>query len=77
MEERIKSFLNFRKQFTKREWFELNRVIDARLKEKADQLVLDDSDLQVISDRLQGKNINEIAETIDRFQKNSLDPKAY
>ncbi|EHR38022.1 hypothetical protein HMPREF9708_00106 [Facklamia languida CCUG 37842] len=56
MEERIKCFLNFRKQFTKREWFELNRAIDARLKEKADQLALDNSDLQVISDRLQKKH---------------------
>lgn len=77
MEDRIKCFLNFRKQFTKREWFELNRAIDARINEKADQLALDDSDLQVISDRLQGKNINKIAETIDCYQKDNLDPKAY
>lgn len=52
MEERIKRLLHFRKQFTKREWFELNNAIDARLNEKADQLALDDSDLKIISDRL-------------------------
>lgn len=52
MEERIKEFLEFRKQFTKREWFEINQIIEARFNEKADQLALDDSDLQVISDRL-------------------------
>ncbi len=77
MEERIKSFLNFRKQFTKREWSELNLEIDIRLKEKADQLALDDSDLQVISDRLQEKNINKIAGTMDCYQKNTPDLKAY
>lgn len=76
MEERIKCFLNFRKQFTKREWFELNRAIDARLKEKADQLALDNSDLQVISDRLQ-KNINNLSETMNCHPENNLDIKAY
>ena len=48
----IKEFLEFRSKFTKREWHELNQAIDERLKQKADQLKLDDSDLVVISDKL-------------------------
>lgn len=52
MEETIKEFLKFRSQFTKREWFEINQVVEARLNEKADQLKLDDSDVEIISKRL-------------------------
>ena len=48
----IKEFLEFRSEFTKREWHELNQAVDERLKQKADQLKLDDSDLVVISDKL-------------------------
>lgn len=48
----IKEFLNLRSRFTKREWHELNQAIDERLKQKADQLKLDDSDLVAISDKL-------------------------
>lgn len=48
----IKEFLEFRSKFTKREWHELNQAVDDRLKQKADQLKLDDSDLVVISDKL-------------------------
>lgn len=48
----IKEFLSFRQQFTKRQWMEINHYIDARLKEKADQLKLDDSDLELIAKRL-------------------------
>ena len=47
----IKEFLEFRSKFTKREWHELNQVVDERLNQKADQLKLDDSDLVVISDK--------------------------
>ena len=36
----------------KREWHELNQAVDERLKQKADQLTLDDSDLVAISDKL-------------------------
>lgn len=50
-EKTLKQFLKFRKQFTKREWFELNHIIDGRLREKADQLELDDLDLQIIEER--------------------------
>lgn len=42
----------FRKQFTRREWHELNVTIETRLKEKADQLELDDLDIQIIEERL-------------------------
>ena len=56
MEETIKEFLKFRSQFTKREWFEINQVVEARLRQKADQLELDDSDVEIISKRL-GRSI--------------------
>lgn len=52
MEETIKEFLKFRSQFTKREWFEINQVVEARFNEKADQLKLDDSDVEIIARRL-------------------------
>ena len=52
MKETINEFLKFRSQFTKREWFEINQVVEARLNEKADQLNLDDLDLEIISKRL-------------------------
>ena len=51
----IKEFLKFRSQFTKREWFEINQVVEARLNEKADQLKLDDIDVEIISKRLERK----------------------
>ena len=53
MKETIKEFLKFRSQFTKREWIEINQVVEARLNEKADQLKLDDLDLEIISKRLE------------------------
>lgn len=53
MEKTIKEFLKFRSQFTKREWFEINQVVEGRLNEKADQLKLDDSDVEIISKRLE------------------------
>lgn len=52
MKETIKEFLKFRSQFTKREWIEINQVVEARLNEKADQLKLDDSDVDIIARRL-------------------------
>ncbi|MCK1246267.1 hypothetical protein MX112_04815 [Streptococcus uberis] len=48
MNEKIKKYLEFRSQFTKREWYELNRSIEAQFSKKADQLKLDDSDLEEI-----------------------------
>ena len=53
MKETIKEFLKFRSQFTKREWFEINQAVEVRLNEKADQLKLDDLDLEIISKRLE------------------------
>lgn len=55
MKEKIKEFLKFRSQFTVREWFEINQTVEARLNEKADQLKLDDSDVEIISKRLERK----------------------
>ena len=55
MKETISEFLKFRSQFTKREWHEINQVVEARLNEKADQLKLDDSDVEIISKRLERK----------------------
>ncbi len=53
MEEKLNEFLKFRSQFTKREWFEINQAVEARLNQKADQLKLDDLDLKIISKRLE------------------------
>ena len=53
MKETIKEFLKFRSQFTVREWFEINQTVEARLKQKADQLKLDDLDVEIISKRLE------------------------
>ena len=55
MKEKLNEFLKFRSQFTKREWFEINQVVEARLNGKADQLKLDDSDVEIISKRLERK----------------------
>lgn len=49
----IKEFLKFRRQFTKREWLEINQAVEARLNQKADQLKMDDSDVEIISKRLE------------------------
>lgn len=51
--ETIKEFLKFRSQFTKREWFEINQAVEARLNQKADQLKLDGLDLEIISKKLE------------------------
>lgn len=44
-------YLNFRKKFTKREWYELNILIEKREKEIADQIKLTDHDLEIITER--------------------------
>lgn len=56
MKEKLNEFLKFRSQFTKREWFEINQAVEACLNQKADQLKLDDSDVEIISKRL-GRSI--------------------
>lgn len=53
MKEKLNEFLKFRSRFTKREWHEINQVVEARLNQKADQLKLDDLDLEIISKRLE------------------------
>ena len=53
MEETVNEFLKFRSQFTKREWHEINQAVEARLNQKADQLMLDDLDIEIISNRLE------------------------
>lgn len=53
MKETINEFLKFRSQFTVREWFEINQTVEARLNEKVAQLKLDDSDVEIISKRLE------------------------
>ena len=55
MKETIKEFLKFRSQFTVREWIEINQAIEARLNQKADQLKMDDLDVEIISKRLERK----------------------
>lgn len=55
MKETIKEFLKFRSQFTKLEWHEINQAVEACLNQKADQLKLDNIDLEIISIRLEGK----------------------
>lgn len=52
MKETIKEFLKFRSQFTKREWHEINQAVEVYLNQKVDQLILDDSDVEIISKRL-------------------------
>lgn len=58
--EDIKKFLEFRKRFTKREWFEINKAVDDQENKRADQIILDDSD------------VNEILGRINQYSKNSI-----
>nr|DAS32436.1 MAG TPA: hypothetical protein [Caudoviricetes sp.] len=55
MKEKINEFLKFRSQFTKREWHEINQAVEVYLNQKADQLKLDDIDIEIISKRLERK----------------------
>lgn len=52
MKSDIEEFLEFRKKFTKRQWHELTQAVEHRFNEKAAHLKLDDSDIQIISKRL-------------------------
>lgn len=53
----INEFLEFRKKFSKLEWFEINQAVSFRENEKANQIKLDDSDIEIISERLSEKEI--------------------
>lgn len=48
----IIDFLNFRKKFTSLEWFELNKAVSDREREKAAKLELNNFDIAVILDRV-------------------------
>lgn len=48
----IIDFLKFRQKFTSLEWFELNKAVSDREREKAAKLKLDDFDIEVILDRV-------------------------
>lgn len=50
--EDIKSFLEFRKKFTKREWFEINKAVADQENKRADQIILDDSDVKKVMARI-------------------------
>lgn len=49
----IIEFLKFRQKFTSLEWFELNKAVSDREREKAAKLELDDFDVDLIVDRLE------------------------
>ena len=46
--EDIKQFLEFRKKFTKLEWHEINEAVRLQENKRADQIVLDDSDIRKV-----------------------------
>lgn len=49
----IIDFLKFRQKFTSLEWFELNKAVSDREREKAAKLELDDFDVKVIFERVE------------------------
>lgn len=57
MNELIKQFLEFRKQFTRRQWQEINRLVNTRLDKKAAELQLDDEDIQSILNMIEQSKI--------------------
>lgn len=48
----IKEFLRFRKKFSKLEWFEINKAIGIQENKRADEIVLNDSDIEEIQQRI-------------------------
>ena len=56
----IRNFLEFRKKFTKREWFEINKAVANQENKRADQIILDDSDVNEIQKRLKNNSFLEI-----------------
>lgn len=46
--EDIKQFLEFRKKFTKLEWHEINEAVRLQESKRANQIVLDDSDIRQV-----------------------------
>ncbi|WP_449456103.1 hypothetical protein [Streptococcus suis] len=54
----VKKFLELRQELTHREWIELDKLVTMRLREKAEELKLNDFDVQVLAER--SKNIKQI-----------------
>lgn len=50
--EDIKSFLEFRQKFTKREWHEISEAVRLQENKRADQIMLNDSDAKHILVRI-------------------------
>lgn len=72
--EDIKKFLEFRKKFTRREWFEINKAVSDQENKRADQIILDDSDVNEILDRINRHTDNSINISI-KEEKLSSDDK--
>ena len=69
-EDKVKQLLEFRKQFTPREWQEINHIIDSQFKKKAAKLQLDDHDIQVINEIIKRQKI--VCPKIDNTKSKSL-----
>ena len=57
MNKLIKQFLAFRKQFTRRQWQEINHLVNTRLDKKAAELQLDDEDIQIITKMIEQSKV--------------------
>nr|WP_072537042.1 hypothetical protein [Anaerococcus mediterraneensis] len=71
--EDIKKFLEFRKKFTKREWFEINKAVSDQENKRADQIILDDSDVTEIFNRINRRTDNSIKINIKEEKLSSED----
>lgn len=69
-EDKVKQLLEFRKQFTPREWQEINHIIDSQFKKKAAELQLDDHDIQEINEIIKRQNF--VYPKIDNTKSKSL-----
>lgn len=58
--EDIKKFLEFRMKFTRREWFEINKAVADQENKRADQIMLDDYDVNEIQNSLKNNSFLEI-----------------
>ena len=50
--EDIKQFLEFRRKFSKREWFEINKAVEDQERKKADQILLSDYDMKEVLEHI-------------------------
>ncbi|AAX91403.1 ORF100 [Staphylococcus phage EW] len=57
MEKTVQQFLEFRKQFTPRQWYEINQIIESQFKKKAAELQLDDQDVEAIKNIISQQKI--------------------